>query len=68
MRGDIVYGTIKAKGMKLKDVAEAAGMTYPTLMAKLKSGEFYASEILKLAKILDFTGQNVLDYFFDGKL
>lgn len=68
MRGDIVYGTIKAKGLTLKAVADAAGMTYPTLRAKLESGEFYASEIYKIAKVLGYTGQEVIEYFFDGKL
>lgn len=63
------YNLIKAKaaykGMSLRDLAKESEIAYSTLLIKLHNeGYFTVDEIWKIAEVLDFDGEEILQVFF----
>ena len=52
-------------GMKMKCIAEKAGILRETLYNRLKTGDFKISEICALAKVLNLSQEQVNAIFFE---
>ena len=56
---------IKEKGYNVEGIAAETGINYATMYRRFQTGDFKRSEILKLAKVLNMTGYDILAYFFN---
>ena len=56
------------KDVSISELSEKLGIHYNTLSKKLNSGEFTLSEMRSIAKILNLSGAEILDIFFDLKV
>lgn len=65
MKHAALKGIIVSKGIKLGDVAKALGISRTNLSNKLKGiYEFKASEIFKIAEMLELPNREILELFF----
>lgn len=61
-------GRIKEKNFSEKEFAKLLNMAAPTLSSKLNGITFFnTDEIIKAAKILDISEQEIYEYFFKEK-
>ena len=54
---------IKEKGYNVERLAKETDINPATMYRRLQTGDFKKSEILKIAKVLNMTGYDILVYF-----
>ena len=60
----LLKDTIKESGMSVKAIAEKSGMVRETLYNKIETGNFYASEISDISRVLRLTREERDAIFF----
>ena len=64
MNKQLLKDTIKESGMSVKAIAEKSGMVRETLYNKIETGNFYASEISDISRVLRLTREERDAIFF----
>lgn len=60
----LLKDTIKESGMSVKAIAKKSGMVRETLYNKIETGNFYASEISAISRVLRLTREERDAIFF----
>ena len=64
MNKQLLKDTIKESGMSVKAIAEKSGMVRERLYNKIETGNFYASEISDISRVLRLTREERDAIFF----
>lgn len=64
MNKQLLKDTIKESGMSVKAIAKKSGMVRETLYNKIETGNFYASEISAISRVLRLTREERDAIFF----
>lgn len=62
---NLLKGRIVAAGYTLTEFAQKIGIPYTTFSRRLSSRVFGSDEIEKIAKVLNLTGDDVMNIFFN---
>lgn len=60
---ELLKEKISNSGMTVTAIADKSGILRETLYNRMKSGNFYASEITALTRVLHLTGKNEMKFF-----
>ena len=65
---ELLRQTMKDSGMTVSAIAEKSGICRETLYNRMNSGDFYASEIVSLTRVLGLSKKEIDDIFLPKKV
>ena len=68
MKPSRLRGTLIARGVRLKDLADALGISVSTMYRKTAAGDFKVREALVIAEKLELSDQEAIEIFFNRKV